>query len=197
MKPLTWALIAGVGAILFAAGLWSFVRAGFPVGRPAAAAGAEGDAELPTAPQQRRAWWGLGIGAVMSAAILAAFIAYGPPTYFQNPAFRFLTYGLFALWLIAHLVMLRLTRPGAGGSEVVEDERDRAIRTRALTVSLVAVFVTLAAWAVGLTEYYWDEQAIPIDYPYFMLWSVLAVGLLSREVGVLMGYAGWHGHGES
>jgi hypothetical protein len=79
----------------------------------------------------------------------------------------------------------------------VEDERDRAIRSRALTVSLVAVFLVLAAWAIGLTEYYWDEKAIPIDYPYFILWSAIVVGLLSREVGVLMGYAGWHSHGES
>jgi hypothetical protein len=193
MTPLSWALIAGVGAVLFGAGLWSFVRAGFPAGRPAA----EGDAELPVAPQQRRARWGLAIGTAMSVAILAVFIAYGPATYYRDSGFRLLTYGLFAVWLIAHLTMLRLTRPPAGESEVGEDERDRAIRTRALAVSLVAVFVVLAVWAVGLTEYYWDVKAIPIDYPYLILWSALAVGLLSREVGVLMGYAGWQGHGES
>lgn len=193
MKPLTWALIAGVGAIIFAVGLWSFVRAGFPAGRPAAAA--EGDAELPVAPQQRRARWGLAIGTVMSVAILVVFVAYGPWTYHHDLTFRLLSYGLFAVWLAAHLTMLRLTRPPAG--EPAEDERDRAIKTRALAVSLVSVFLVLAAWAVGLTEYYWDEKAIPIDYPYFILWSALAVGLLSREVGVLMGYAGWHGHGES
>lgn len=183
-----------VGLVIFGLGMWKFIRAGFPADRVAAA---EGDAELPMAPQQRRAWWGLGIGVVMSAAIVAVFIAYGPATYYLNTGFRLLTYGLFAVWLIAHLTMLRLTRPAAGEPEVAEDERDRAIRTRALTVSLVAVFVALAAWAIGLTEYYWDEKAIPIDYPYFILWSALVVGLLSREVGVLMGYAGWHGHGES
>lgn len=169
------------------------MRGGFPADRPAAA---EGDAELPVAPQQRRARWGLAIGTAMSIAILAVFVAHGPASYYQDSGFRLLTYGLFAVWLVAHLTMLRLTRPPAGESEVVEDERDRAIRSRALAVSLAAVFVVLAAWAVGLTEYYWDEKAIPIDYPYFILWSALAVGLLSREVGVLMGYAGWHGHGE-
>jgi hypothetical protein len=194
MAPFAWALIALVGFVIFGLGLWKFVRGGFPADRPAAA---EGDAELPMAPQQRRARWGLVIGAVMSAAIVAVFIAYGPGTYYRNPGFRLLTYGLFAVWLVAHLTMLRLTRPAAGESEVVEDERDRAIRTRALTVSLIAVFVVLAAWAIGLTEYYWVEKAIPIDYPYFILWSALVVGVLSREVGVLMGYAGWHGHGES
>ncbi len=197
MTPISWALIAGVGVILFAVGLWSFVRAGFPAGHPAAAAGPEGDVELPVAPQQRRARWGLAIGVVMSVAILAVFVSKGPSTYYQDTGFRLLSYGLFALWLVAHLTMLRLTRRAAGESEVVEDERDRAIRTRALTVSLIAVFLVLAAWAIGLTEYYWDEKAIPIDYPYFILWSALVVGLLSREVGVLMGYAGWHGHGES
>lgn len=193
MTPLIWALIAGVGLILFGAGMWSFVRGGFRAGP----AGAEAGVDVPMAPQQRRAWWGLGIGAAMSAAILAVFIARGPATYYQDQGFRLLTYGLFAVWLIAHLAMLRLTRPPAGESEVVEDERDRAIRSRALTVSLVAVFLVLAAWAIGLTEYYWDEKAIPIDYPYFILWSAIVVGLLSREVGVLMGYAGWHSHGES
>jgi hypothetical protein len=120
MTPLIWALLAGIGLILFGAGLWSFVRGGFQ-DRPA---GAEGGGEVPMSPQQRRAWWGLGIGAVMSAAILAVFIAYGPATYYQDLGFRLLTYGLFAVWLIAHLVMLRLTRPPAGESEVVEDERD-------------------------------------------------------------------------
>lgn len=197
MKSLTWILIAGVGAVLFGVGLWAFVRAGFPAGRPVAAAGSEDDAELPVARQQRRARWGLAIGTVMSVVILAVFVTKGPATYYQDTGFRLLSYGLFAVWLVAHLTMLRLTRPAAGESEVVEDERDRAIRSRALTVSLIAVFVVLAAWAIGLTEYYWDEKAIPIDYPYFMLWSALVVGLLSREVGVLMGYAGWHSHGES
>ena len=79
---------------------------------------------------------------------------------------------------------------------MVLDERDRGIAMRAYAVSFIAAFVALGAWAIGLTEVYWAEGSIPIDYPSHIFWSTFIVGLLSREVGILMGYAGWYSHGE-
>ncbi|UCC71949.1 MAG: hypothetical protein JSV86_16510 [Gemmatimonadota bacterium] len=195
MTPLIWALIAVLGLIVFGLGLRSFVMGGFPDSAPGG--DEEGRADVPMAPQQRRAWWGLGIGLVMSVAILAVFIAKGPWTYYQDRGMRLLVLALFGVWLVAYFVMRALTGAKAGESEVVMDERDRLIQVRALSVSLVAVFLVLAAYAIGLTELYWEEKAIPIDAPYHTLWSAIVVGVLAREAGILMGYAGWHSRGES
>jgi uncharacterized membrane protein len=191
MSPWIWIVAAAVGFVLFALGLKTFVRGGFR----RAASSREEDADLPMTPQQKRAWWGLGIGAVMSIALVAVVSAAGPANYSQQPTTRFLTYAIFAAGFISYFVVLRLTQ--ARESEVLADERDRAIMTRALAVALIAGFLTLVVWVVGLTEVYWEAKAVPIDYPTFMLWTTFIAALLGREVGILMGYAGWHGHGES
>jgi hypothetical protein len=193
MSGVIWLIIGGAGLLGFAVGLWAFVRGGFRAG--GGQAGAEGDVRLPMTPQQRRAWWGLGIGALMTAALVAVVRAAGPASYHEDRTTRLITLAIFGAGVIAYFVMLAVTRRSAAG--IVMDERDRAIVTRALAVALLAGFLTLVAWTIVLTELYWDAKAIPIDYATFILWSTFLAALLGREVGVLMGYAGWHGHGES
>jgi len=38
------------------------------------------------------------------------------------------------------------------------------------------------------TEIYWERGSIPVFYPYFMFWTIYAVGILAWSVGVLVGY---------
>lgn len=193
MSAVGWVLIAAVAGLFFGVGLWSFVRSGFD---RSGAGSEEGVAEpLPMTPQQRRAWWGLGIGVLMSVALVAVVTAAGPSSYHADRTTRLITLAIFGAGVIAYFVMLAVTRRSAAG--IVTDERDRVIMTRALSVALLAGFLTLVAWTIVLTELYWDERAIPIDYATFVLWSTFIAALLGREVGILMGYAGWHSHGES
>ncbi|UCF20665.1 MAG: hypothetical protein JSU87_04445 [Gemmatimonadota bacterium] len=195
MSPMYWALIGLLGLILLGFGLRSFVLGGFQ--RGGSGDPAEGSpVEVPMAPLQKRAWWGLGIGVVISAALAAVVIAAGPENYSQDRGTRLLTYGIFLAGVVGYLIVIRLTRGGEAASGILLDERDRAILSRALVVSLVTGFLTLTAWAVALTEVYWEARAIPIDVPSFIWWSTFIAALLGREVGILMGYAGWHSHGE-
>ncbi len=196
MTPVLWALVAVVGAVLFGFGLRSFILRGFAPAEPGAEP-EDGAVDVPLAPLQKRAWWGLGIVVATSAALVAVVVAMGPTTYSEDRTQRLLTFAIFAAGAISYLVMLALTGARRSGSDVVVDERDRAIMTRALSVALVAGLVTLAAWTIGLTEVYWGEKAIPIDFPYFILWSTFLVALAGREIGILLGYAGWYSHGES
>jgi hypothetical protein len=191
MSPWIWIIAAAIGFVLFSLGLKAFVLGGFHRAGPT---GAEA-VKLPMTQQQKRAWWGLAIGAVMSFALVTVVTAAGPANYSQQPTTRLITLATFAAGVISYFVVLGLTR--ARDSEVLMDERDRAIMTRALAVALIAGFLTLTAWVIGLTEVYWEAKAIPVDYPTFMLWSTFIAALLGREVGILMGYAGWHSHGES
>ena len=191
MSPWIWIIAAAVGFVLFALGLKTFVLGGFHRGGPS---GAE-DVKLPMTQQQKRACWGLAIGAVMSLALVTVVTAAGPADYSRQPTTRLITLTIFAAGVISYFVMLNLTR--SRDSEVVIDERDRAIMTRALAVALIAGFLTLTAWVIGLTEVYWEAKAIPLDFPTFILWSTFIAAVLGREVGVLMGYSGWHSHGES
>ncbi len=195
MSPMYWALIALLGLILFGFGLRSFVLGGFQRGGSGGALKGS-QVEVPMAPLQKRAWWGLAIGVVISAALVAVVIAGGPANYSQDLPTRLLTYAIFLGGVVCYLLVIGLTRGGEGPAGVLLDERDRVIMSRALAVSLIAGFLTLIAWTIGLTEVYWEAKAIPVDFPHFILWSTFIAALLGREVGILMGYAGWHSHGE-
>jgi hypothetical protein len=143
-----------------------------------------------------RAWWGLGIAGVAAAALGAIVAMVGPAGYWQNREARLLGWAVALAGGLAYAAMVWVTRARSPHASTAIDERDRAIMTRALSVALVAGLFTLVAWTIGLTEVSWGEKAVPIDYLNFVLWSTVLVAVLGRQVGILMGYAGWHGHGE-
>jgi hypothetical protein len=195
MASWVWIAVAMVGLGLAGLGLRAFILGGFVGGRSAPEAD-DGVVDAPMPLQHKRAWWGLGIAGAAAAALGAIVAVVGPAGYWQNREARLLGWAVLPAGGLAYAAMLWVTRARSPRSSTAIDERDRAIMTRALSVALVAGFLTLVAWTIGLTEADWDEKAVPIDYPSFVLWSSVLVAVLGREVGILMGYAGWHGHGE-
>lgn len=140
------------------------------------------------APLQKRAWLGLGIGVVTSAAILAVLIIKGATSFYDDNAMRWLITGLVVGMLVAWAVILAPSISGRG--KALYDERDKAIIRRAQQVQLWGVIGLMVVWTIALTEVYWDQGQIPIVFPYLIFWSVMMVNMLSQSIGILIGYRG-------
>lgn len=138
------------------------------------------------APLQKRAWLGLGIGVVTSAAILAVLIIKGATSFYDDNAMRWLITGLVVGMLVAWAVILAPSISGRG--KALYDERDKAIIRRAQQVQLWGVIGLMVVWTIALTEVYWDQGQIPIVFPYLIFWSVMMVNMLSQSIGILIGY---------
>jgi len=138
------------------------------------------------APLQKRAWLGLGIGVVTSAAILAVLIIKGATSFYDDNAMRWLISALIVGMLVAWAVILAPSISGRG--KALYDERDEAIIRRAQQVQLWGVIGLMVAWTIALTEVYWDQGQIPIVFPYLIFWSVMMVNMLSQSIGILIGY---------
>ena len=138
------------------------------------------------APLQKRAWLGLGIGVVTSAAILVVLIIKGATSFYDDNAMRWLITGLVVGMLVAWAVILAPSISGRG--KALYDERDKAIIRRAQQVQLWGVIGLMVAWTIALTEVYWDQGQIPIVFPYLIFWSVMMVNMLSQSIGILIGY---------
>lgn len=79
-------------------------------------------------PLQKKAWYGLGVGIVMSLAIVVVFIIKGGVTaYTEDQSMRLLMAAIFLGGLVTYFVIMHLTlrKPGQ------VDERDRVIMGRA------------------------------------------------------------------
>lgn len=140
----------------------------------------------PMTPLHRHAWWSLVIGAVIALVMLAVVSIGGPTSFDENDTARLSITGLFVVALVAYASTLLMLLRGA-------DERDREIMNRAPAVQLVATLITVAIWAIVLTEVYSDDGTVPIVFPNLIFWSTFIVSVLARSVGVLLGYAGWGG----
>ncbi len=137
------------------------------------------------APMQKRAWWGLGVGIIFSAAFVLVFILMGGiETFDEDQGFRIIIDVLWVGGLVANLaiVNLALRKPG------MADERDKQIVERAPRVQWLAVVFTLVAWTIALTEVYHDTGQIPAVFMYVIFMSVLMVSTLSQSLGILIGY---------
>lgn len=138
------------------------------------------------APLQKRAWLGLGIGVVTSAAILAVLIIKGATSFYDDNAMRWLITALVVGMLVAWAVILAPSISGRG--KALYDERDEAIIRKAQQVQLWGIIGLMVAWTIALTEVYWDQGEIPIVFPYLIFWSVMMVNMLSQSIGILIGY---------
>lgn len=143
------------------------------------------------APLQKRALYGLLFGVVWTIAIVVVFIVKGGVTEFkEDQSFRIIMDVLFVGGLVVYIIMmltllgLRRSRKGT----VALDERDKAILDRAPFIQLLAVIFLILAWAIGLSESYWDEGQVPVMFLYLMFFSTLIISTLAQSLGILIGY---------
>jgi hypothetical protein len=140
------------------------------------------------APLQKRAWLGLGIGAVLSAAILAVLIINGATSFYDNDVMRWIVTGLIVGMLVSWAILLAPIFRGTGPAKALYDERDETVVRRASHMQLWGVIGSVVIWTIALTEVYWDEGSIPIVFPYLIFWSIMIVNTLAQAIGILIGY---------
>jgi hypothetical protein len=137
------------------------------------------------APMQKRAWWGLGLGAAFAAAFIAVFFTMGGIEKFDSSQnFRLVIDALAIGALVVNLVVVNvpLRRPG------MADERDIKIINLAPRFQWLAVIFTLVGWTIGLTERYHETGFVPSVYLYVLFLCVLVVGTIAQSGGILLGY---------
>jgi hypothetical protein len=139
-------------------------------------------------PLQKRAWLGLGIGVVLSAAILAVLIINGATSFYDNDSMRWTVTGLILLMLVSWAILLAPIFRGKGPAKALYDERDETVVRRASQVQLWGVIGLVVIWMIALTEVYGDEGVIPIVFPYLIFWSIMVVNTLAQAIGILIGY---------
>ena len=141
------------------------------------------------APLQKRALYGLVFSILWAVLIVILFIIKGGASvYSQDITMRLTLAGLLIGGAFAYLLITSPLIKLPGVSKVVIDERDKKIMDRAPRIQLVAVLIALAAWCIGLTEYYWDSGQIPVIFPYIVLLSMLIVNVIAASLGILVGY---------
>jgi hypothetical protein len=137
---------------------------------------------------QKRAWLGLGIGTVLSTAILAVLIIEGVTAFYDDNVMRWLVTGLIVGILAAWAIILAPVFSSVGRKKALYDERDKVIVRRASQVQLWGIIGSIVIWAIALTEVYWEEGEIPIVFPYLIFWSIMVVNMLAQAAGILIGY---------
>ncbi len=140
------------------------------------------------APLQKRAWLGLGIGLVSGIGILLVVLIKGATNFHDDTGMRLLIDGFWIGGLVLYCASIFVTRRKNGQKEILRDERDEAILARAGQVQILAIIVSLVAWAIALTEVYWDDGQIPIVFPYLMFIFTLVINIIAQAIGILLGY---------
>ena len=178
MISTVWALAAVAAGLLMAV----------LVGRSVPWRSQPADAGAPGTALQKRARLSLILGGLLALGFVALLAAGGPDGYWGNAAVRIPAMLLMLLVLSSQVFLTLERRRGRDGREVLFDERDREILSRAPATQLAGVLTTLAVWVVVLTETYWDRGQVPLAFPVLIFWSALLVSALSLPLGVLLGY---------
>jgi uncharacterized protein YjeT (DUF2065 family) len=182
-----WPVIAIIATVLFVIGLVLFFRPK-PWARKVSPIGDTSSEKLPMTGLQKRAWWGLGIGLAFTVAVVLLIASEGATDFLDDDRMRYtamaIVFGGGALYImVMGSSFLRRT-----STDRRMDERDRVILSKVPRIQGGAVLITVGAWAVALTETYWEQKAIPLVYPYLIVWSCLIVHLLAHAAGILISY---------
>lgn len=183
-----WFPIAIMVGVLFVLAVVLLVR-GLAKSRIVAASPEERTemASLPMTPLQKRAWFGLSVGLVMTAAAVVVIARAGPLVYFDDGDLRLVVLAFIMTVMVSHLVVLVPTGIGKRARHSL-DERDRMVLARAPQIQTAAGLVTVAAWMIALTETYRGEVGIPTGFMYLIFWSVFVAQTVAHSAGILLGY---------
>jgi hypothetical protein len=140
------------------------------------------------APLQKRALVSLGLGLVWTVILVVLFVARGGVEGFTTDTTTRILLSVLFVALLMFSAFLGVPWKARSGRGVDVDERDLEILRRAPRVQLTAMMLTLAAWVIGLTEYYWAQGSIPIMWPYLMMLTTILASTLAQSAGVLIGY---------
>ena len=140
------------------------------------------------APLQKRALISLVLGLVWTVILVVLFVTRGGIEAFMNDTTTRILLSVLFVALLMFAAFLGVPWKARSGRGVDVDERDLEILRRAPRVQLTAMMLTLAAWVIGLTEFYWDQGSIPIMWPYLMMLTTILVSTLAQSAGVLIGY---------
>ena len=137
------------------------------------------------APLQKRALFSFIIGLILTAVLATVLIIRGDISDLdKNVDSRIVLYALMIGVSLVYLLLVNLTLRGPTRI----DERDRLIVDRSSKVQWMAVIFSLAAWTIGLTEYYRDQGSIPLVFLNVIFASILVISTLARSLGILTGY---------
>jgi hypothetical protein len=139
-------------------------------------------------PQQKRACYGLAIGIIWTLAMVALFVIKGATAFDEDTGMRFTAYAMFAAGVLAYVAMLYITGWRMRRQGAIMDERDRMILRKVPVYQMFAVLVTLAAWAIALSEVYHDQGQIPVVFPFLMFYSAIIVNIVFASAGTLIAY---------
>jgi hypothetical protein len=139
-------------------------------------------------PQQKRAWYGLAIGIVWAAAIVAVFVVKGAMAFDEDAGMRATVYALFIAGVLAYVAMLYITGWRMRREGVLMDERDRLILRKVPVYQMFAVLFTLAGWAIALNEVYREEGQIPVVFVWIMFYSAIIANMVFASAGTLIAY---------
>lgn len=172
-----WIKLAVVGTVLLVWGLWKFARTFKP------------DAELggiPPSPMEKLARVGALISGIVGLGLGGLIAVEGVTAFDSSPEVR----AIFALLILtgvgAWFGAWFLTNRRRGG--LVLDERDRSILSRSLAVESAVVLLSVLVWTVTLTEAFWNEKTVPLEYIQLLFWSTFILAVLGRSLGIILGY---------
>ncbi len=148
----------------------------------------------PMADLQRRALWNLLTMFVGISIMLYLFAGHSVTDFFKDDTFRIGFTFVVAMTLVINLILMLPTSKRGRWSKLF-DERDELVLSRASAFQLTGLMILSVIWTFGLTEYYWNVGAIPIDIPYLMFWSNFLVLFLCRSIGIVYGYWWLDHHG--
>ena len=136
---------------------------------------------------QKRALYALILCTVWASALVITFVAKGGIDNFRvDRAFEGLMVGIMIAGFAAYALILLATR--SSGDDVALDERDRKIVAGARSIQLWASMLTLAAWMISLSEVYWEQGQVPVQYLYIIAMSTWLMVVIGENAGILIGY---------
>ncbi len=137
------------------------------------------------APLQKRALYSLAIGLIMAGVLAAVLVIKGDVTaFFEDENMRYILYAVLIGVPLVYLVLVNITLR----KPTQIDERDKAIIEKSGKAQWVAIVLSLAVWNIALTEVYWEQRQVPVDFLTLIFVSVLIISPLAQSFGILTGY---------
>ena len=136
---------------------------------------------------QKRALYGLILCILWVITLLATFISKGGIDNFRvDRGFETLMVGIMIAGFAAYILILLVTK--SDGKDITMDERDRKILAGARATQLWSAMLALAAWMISLSEVYWEQGQVPVQYLYIIAMSTWLVVVTTENIGILIGY---------